>query len=838
MTTTNANRLSGITHRLPTASHLLLPVLCLLSSVSFLLASPRVEFLKEYCFQCHGPDKQKADRRFDGLTDSVTDSKQIELWQEILDMLNLEDMPPEDEPQPTEDERAAMIASTTEFVTRAIAELSDTGGHSVLRRLNAWEYQQTIGDLLGLNTSAWNPAADFPAEVVVDGFDNNGAELVTSGMLLDKYFAAAEEAIRRASQFGEKPEAKRWVQKSPFYFDGKKGADLPKLFRVDRFRFIPETPYTDLYGRHYRGGHIGFLPLARGGLQESGMYTVRVKAAAVDRFHPYGDVIDDFRNGDPLVLELVAVDRKGSAQSTGNVSIERSLARVELTSENPEWFEWNVYMEEGFEPEVRFRNGTIKTKRLVRIVSQGASDREEVKEFAELEPGYEKSHGLLKVYEGPKLRVWEVQVEGPHVEEWPATGHQVLYGGLQKKQLNRKSILNRLRAFAETAFRRPLEDGELGPVESMIVEKLDDEMDPLEALQLGFQTILCSPGFIYLSEGEGELSDYALASRLSYFLWSSMPDEVLLAQAKNGELGDPAVLGQQASRMLEDSKSHRFVSNFIRRWLEVDNIGVMPVSEDFRTYYRDNIETAMLGETEAFFRHILVENLSPGEFLSAGYSFLNRELALHYGIEGIEGHELKKVSLKGTPRGGLTGQALFLTASANGVDTSPVVRGIYVLEKLLGYTPPPPPPDVPVIESDINGAETIREQLAKHRDVPTCAECHRKIDPLGFALENFDATGMWRTDYGKKELRIDATGTLPNGDSFKSVPEFRNLMIQREDQFTRCLTEKLMTYALGRDLELGDRAVIDRILTGLNEGQGGLQDLVQAVVLSESFLTN
>jgi hypothetical protein len=812
-------------------------LLCLCVNGAFASASSPLEFLKTHCISCHGPDKQKGDRRFDDLSGTTDSIDELERWQEILDMLNLEDMPPEDEPQPTDEERAAMIGSTTEYVALELARLDDAGGHSVLRRLNSWQYSQTIGDLLGLNIEAWNPAADFPAEVVVDGFDNIGAELVTSGMLLDKYFAAAEEAIDRATQFGKKPKAKRWAQKSPFYFQGKENADLPKLFQVDRFRFIPEVPYTDLYGRHYRGGHIGFEPLGRKGVAQSGTYTVRVKAAAVDRIHPYGDVLDDFRNGDPLVLELVAVDREGSVESTGSITEERSLARVELTSEEPQWFEWDVLLEEGFQPEIRFRNGTLATKRLVRIITQNASEHPEVAPFAAMVNGNEKSHGLLKVYEGPKLRVWEIQVAGPHLEEWPPVGHKALYGDLEPKDLNRNTILDRMRYFASLAFRRPLEGNELSPIESMVVDKLEAGMKPLEALQLGLQTILCSPGFIYLSEGDGELDAYSLASRLSYFLWSSSPDDKLLSLARSGKLKDPEVLARQATRMLSDSKSDRFVSNFIRRWLDSDNLGEMPVSADFRVYHRDNIESAFFGETETFFRHILDRNLSPGEFLSADYSFLNRELALHYGIEGIEGDELQRVSLKNTHRGGLIGQGLFLTASANGVDTSPVVRGIYVLENLLGYTPPPPPPDVPAIESDINGAKTIREQLARHREVKTCAECHRKIDPLGFALENFDAVGAWRTEYGKR-LPIDASGTLPNGDGFKGVDDFRKLMIEREDEFTRCLAEMLMTYAMGRELDLGDRPVIDRILKEAKENDAGLKDLIVAVVLCESFSKN
>ncbi len=706
----------------------------------------------------------------------------------------------------------------------------------MLRRLNSWEYRQTIGDLLGLNVDVWNPAGDFPAEVRVDGFDNNGAGLITSGMLMEHYFVAAEEAVRRATQFGDRPPSKKYTQQSPFYFEGKNSNDLPKLFKTDRFRFIPETPYTDLYGRHYRGGHIGFMPLfRRGGVAHSGIYTIRVRAAAVSRVHDYGKALGDFRNGDPLVMEVAAVDRRGSVTSTGNVSKMTSLARIELTNEEPRWFQWNVYMEAGYEPEVRFRNGPLAAKRMVRLLTTQAADKPEFKPFIDMKPGMEKAHGVLKAYLGPRLRIWEIQLEGPHLDTWPTAGHRALYGNLTPDELNATTIAQRLGAFAENAFRRPPVDGELEPIRRLVAGKLNEGVEPLHALQLGCQAILCSPGFLYLNLGEGELSEVALASRLSYFLWSSPPDETLLKLAAAGKLRSD--LSAQVTRMLADSRSDRFVGHFVRRWLDLDNIGTMPPSEDFLEYYRDNLETAMRAETETFFRHVLDNNLSLRGFLDADYSFLNRELALHYGIEGVQGNELQRVSLTGSRRGGLPGHGAFLTASANGVDTSPVVRGIYVLEKLLDYTPPPPPPDVPAIEPDIRGAVSIREQLAKHREIATCAECHRKIDPLGFALENFDAIGGWRDAYEKK-TPIDPTGELPGGDSFRTVPEFRKLLADRQDQFNRCLTKKLLTYALGRELEVGDRPGIDQILAELEDQKGGLRDLMRLVVLSKPFLSN
>ena len=267
-------------------------------------------FLRKHCVRCHGSQKQEADRRFDTLSAQVRRLDDLQRYQEIVDQLNLESMPPDGEPQPTEEERAKAIDHLTRNLRSARTDLNTSVGHSVLRRLNSWEYRQTIGDLLGLNVDVWNPAAGFPAEAKVHGLDNNGAALVTSGMLMEHYFAVAEQAIRRATQFGDRPESKEYMQQSPFYFEGKSAQDLPKLFQTGRFRWVPDTPYTDLYGRHYRGGHLGFLPLFRqGGVTHSGIYTVRVRAAAVGRFHDYGKALGDFRNGDPLVMEIAAVDR-------------------------------------------------------------------------------------------------------------------------------------------------------------------------------------------------------------------------------------------------------------------------------------------------------------------------------------------------------------------------------------------------------------------------------------------------------------------------------------------------------------------------------------------------
>lgn len=801
------------------------------------------EFVSKFCYQCHGEEKQKADRRFDHLGTSIENFRQQELWQEILDQLNLGEMPPEDEKQPSEAEKLAIIDMITQGIAKSREKFSSAGRHTVLRRLNKFEYTNTVSDLLGLNTESWNPSTDFPADITVDGFDNDGAELVTSGLLLEKYFPAAEGAISRATKFESRPVSKSYQQNSPFYFSGKESKGLPKLFQVDRYRFKPETTYTDLYGRFYRGGHLGFLPLNRtGGVPHSGRYTIRVKAAAVNRTHLYGKILGDFRNGDPLVMEFASVDRKGSTAGTsGNVTKSVSLTSFEVEEAEPEWFEWTGYLEKGYEPEVRFRNGTAAAKRLVRLLLNKADDFPEFKPFANMkmsgEKGFDRWHGTLKAYRGPVLRVWEIQVDGPHIQEWPPSGHSALYGDLSQEELSPQVVESKLIDFANKAFRRPPVEGELRPILNLVQSKIKDGLSNLEALQLGFQTILSAPGFLYLNEGTGVLDEYALASRLSYFLWSSMPDNELSNLAEEGKLTNIDVLTKQVDRMLADPKGKRLSQNFLRLWLELDNLGKMPPSREFVSFYRDNLESAMRRETDLFFQHVLEENLHPVELLSADYSFINRELGEHYGISGLEGNEFRKVRMEGSERGGILGHGSFLTASANGVDTSPVVRGIYVMNKLLDYTPPPPPDDVPEIEPNVTGATTLREKLIKHREDASCAQCHKKIDPAGFALENYDAIGAWREKYNKS-LEVDSSGKLPNGKTFSSPSEFKKLVIEEKTTFVRCLTKKLLTYAIGRKLNSGDRNTVDSIVSEMTRSGKGLRDLIKMIVLSETFLTN
>ena len=320
-----------------------------------------------------------------------------------------------------------------------------------------------------------------------------------------------------------------------------------------------------------------------------------------------------------------------------------------------------------------------------------------------------------------------------------------------------------------------------------------------------------------------------------------MPDEELLAVAARGELASPHELRYQALRMLRDEKARAFTEQFTDSWLRLNKLGSMPPdAEKFKVYYDRILDQLMKEETRLFFKHILKQNRPIAEFLQSDYTFLNRYLADLYGIKNIEGDHFRKVQLPpNSHRGGLLSQASVLTTTSNGVETSPVVRGIWVLENILGTPPSPPPPDVEPLEPDIRGATTIREQLVKHRKVETCAECHRKIDPLGFAMESFDPIGRHREDYlnesGDVINEVDTAGELPTGQSFQDLDELKLVLLERKHYFARCLTEKMLIYALGRELSFGDRATVRQILGDLERRGNGLQDLVELVVTSEAF---
>jgi hypothetical protein len=360
----------------------------------------------------------------------------------------------------------------------------------------------------------------------------------------------------------------------------------------------------------------------------------------------------------------------------------------------------------------------------------------------------------------------------------------------------------------------------------------------LGAMQDGYAAILCSPQFLYLKEKPGPLDDFAIASRLSYFLWSSMPDGELLELAKAGKLQNPAELERQVERMLQDSKAAAFTRHFTSAWLRLDKLGKMPPSGgDFQFYKNLKVEPMLLKQVTSYFEEILNTNGRISEFIDSDYTYMNQVLGKWiYRREDIRGARLRKVKLDDPRRGGIFTQPGIMTATGNGVDTSPVIRGTWVLENILGTPPSPPPPDIEPLPTDTRGAVTIRERLDLHRKNESCSSCHAKIDPMGFAFENFDVVGRWRDRYRGVNKPIDTKSTTTTGREIANIIEFKNMLKERESQIVQCLTEKMLTYGTGRRLEAIDRGKVNRIIKELGKKENRLRDLVHLVVKSDLFL--
>jgi hypothetical protein len=476
---------------------------------------------------------------------------------------------------------------------------------------------------------------------------------------------------------------------------------------------------------------------------------------------------------------------------------------------------------------------------------------------------------LRKDYQGPGLALHWVEVEGPLFEAWPPRGHRVLFGDLPLKEKGRQTFEvassdppahaeRLLRAFLPKAFRRPVREEDLRPFLELAWEEMEQHGATFqEAMLAAYQAVLCSPEFLFLRERSKSLDDYEIASRLSYFLWSSMPDEELLALADAGKLREPAVRRAQVERMLDSPKSREFTRNFCGQWLDLRKIEDTTPDRQLYPEFDEQLQEAMLKETELFFEEVIRRDLSVLSFVDSDWTIVNRRLAEHYGLPGVAGLEFREVALPpDSPRGGVLTQASVLKVTANGTVTSPVLRGAWLLERILGQPPAPPPPNVPALEPDTRGAASIRQQYAAHRQVQACAACHAKIDPHGFALENFDVIGGWRDAYrsiGKGaavdrfidgvrvEYRqgppVEAADVLPDGRSFANVDDYKQLLLDQRDLVARSLCEKLLIYALGRGLTLKDRPVVGRIVERAQAKHYGFRTLIHEIVASESFIT-
>jgi hypothetical protein len=756
---------------------------------------------------------------------------------DIVDQLTLKEMPPKKAEQPSDEERLSMLRLVRDAIAEARGKFQSAGARTVMRRLSSREYENTIATLFGRRVDTLGLTADFPKEKTSQHMDTIGQTLVTSGFLVDQYFQAASRLVE--TRLGG-PE----IQPKTWHFNGhfRQYEELEGSHKAAfNFRYLNlyEQPNTDT-----RQGGYGHIEDFQKGVPSSGLYDIEVEVQAMHRDTHYDPAIFGIDFSEPFILGIVPGD-----VSRGHIhypqSIEPLLASSVVPDEQPTWLKFRVWLEAGQTPRFIFPNGPYESRASVITVNkrykddfQGRTEKSDVSRTV-----------LLREGKLPHLRISEIKIQGPVPEEGGRAEEVSVFG---KDGFQAERAIEQLHAFAQKAYRRPLTDSDREPIRALYEKRLGENASPRQSALDVLKLILCSPSFLYLSEITEEsakaLGPYDLASRLSYALWAGPPDGALLASADSRALTQDDELKKQLHRMLDDERVRGFINGFLDSWLNLRDLGGMPPPrETNRSYYAEDLPASMKSEVRLFFHDLLTHNHSVAQFLDAQHTFVDKKLAKLYDLPEKSSLRLadgfQKVSLNGNQRrGGLLAMASILTVSANGVETSPVTRGVWVSENILGIAPPPPPDVVPAIEPDVSGATTIRDRLAKHRADATCAECHRKIDPLGFSLESFDPIGRWRSTYPKAKNtsapapQIDTSGEFPSGESYRDFAGFKKIILDtRSELFTRHLIRQVLTYATGRQMESVDDFVIDEIFARLQAQGLGLRTLIVESLMSEIF---
>ncbi len=814
---------------------------CLSAGTSLLAAEAESEqgsvvagFMGKYCIECHSAGSAEGEREFDSFALPIASELQLITADEMINQVTLQLMPPEESEQPTNEERLALVNELRHGIELARDRFDSSGGHTVMRRLSNREYEVTLATLFGRRVDTLGLTADFPKDNTSGHMDTIGDSLVTSGFLLDQYFQAASRLVETRL---EKPamKSKSWHFTDNFRQYEELSGSHQSVFHFE-FLCLYEQPNTDT-----RQGGYGHIEDFLDGVPVSGLYDIDVHVQAMHRDTHYDSKIFRIDFSEPFQLAVVPGDAtKGHIHYPQ--AIEPILASAVVPDEQPQWLSFRVWLEAGQTPRFIFPNGPYESRASVIEVNKRYKD-----EFKNPKVGVSRA-SLLREGALPYLKIGEIKVRGP-VEEAGGGKEELAVFGREGFQADR--ALEQLFAFAQRAYRRPLDQSDRNRVGAIYQQRLSQQATPRQAALDTLKMILCSPSFLYLSEitpeGESELRPFDLASRLSYALWAAPPDDRLFAAAKSDRLSGEDELKEQIGRLLGDDRSDAFIHGFLDSWLNLRDIGNLPPPRKAAPeYYAENLPESMKQEAHRFFQDLLKKNGPVTDFLDADYTFVDKKLAKLYRLPEQDTLRLsdgfQRVSLAGNKqRGGLLGMAGVLTVSANGVDTSPVTRGVWVLENILGITPSPPPGEVPAIDADVSGAKTIREKLAKHSEDKTCNVCHRNMDPLGFALETFDPIGRWRAKYptpkGKgSAAKVDSSGKLPSGETFENFDGFKKLLLEhRRDLFARNLIEKLLTYATGRHMERADQYEIDAILDHVKADDDGLQTMVIEVLTSDIF---
>lgn len=766
------------------------------------------KFFADHCVKCHGPKVQKSKLRLDSLGSPSSSVKANQTWDAIVEALETGDMPPRKEPRPD----AENVKQLVSWIGGELARHSNPA--PALRRMNRVEYENTVRDLLGIDTQL---ADLLPEDSSVQGFDNVAGGLDISSILLERYLEAADTA-----------------------FSG-----------VIR-RIKPLPPATRRSVLMQNKNNVGSVKKKNGGvIEREGAFvdfTPGWPPARIDESHPIEDGVYRCRvavfphepNDRTLVVALYVGPLFGPGQ-------RRFIGMYDVKGDakNPRIIEFTTFMNEGH---------------TIHILPWVYPDHVTWRDKHEKRPGvamaWAETHGPLdqsfpskaqtKLF-GTAKTITMAEGDGVYIRH--RRGVRSHYVVSEKPRDDAERII---RDLIPRAFRRPVDDKLAQQFVDLTLGRLDHGNTFEQSVRAGVTAVLSSPHFLLLNK-EKNADDYTIASRLSYFLWSSMPDDELIKLAAAGKLSDPKVRHAQVERMLKDPKIERFIENFTGQWLDLRDIEFTTPDKKLYPEYDEMLLRSMLAETHGFFRHILDHNLSVLSFVDSDFTVLNERLAKHYNIPNVRGHEnFRVVKLPSDSiRGGVLTHASVLKVTANGTTTSPVLRGVWVLDNFLNQPAPPPPPGVPAVEPDIRGATSIRERLKLHREHESCNRCHVRIDPPGFALEEFDVIGGHRNWYravgeGIKRVSkkayygkgqdIDKGGQLHDGRPFADFQSFRRLLMDEPDTFTRSIATKLLIYGCGRPVTNADRNVVEAVVAAARKNKLGLRSMIHAVVESDLFL--
>jgi hypothetical protein len=761
-------------------------------------------FLSAQCNDCHQGDSAEAGLDLAALSTDLSDAAVQKRWVRIFDRVQAGEMPPADAPKVDAKTRDGFLLTAGNWLRAEQRALDAQLGRVRGRRLTRRELERSLHDLLGIDI----PLADqLPEEASSTEFstvaDGQGMSHFQLARHLAVFDVALDEAYRRAASRDDTYDRD---------FDAREVAR-----RNDRAR-TREPEIIDDQAVVWSSGLIFYGRIPATSAPESGWYrfTARISGLKPPKD---GGVWSTIRTG--LCVS--------SAPLLGWVDAFEAV-------EEPKELAFEAWLPERHMLEIRPGDTTLKKARF---------------------QGGQVGSGEGEPQNVPGIAIDRITMQRFHRGPDNAGVRRLLFDDLEVKPASRGSsftllsqspqddAVRLLERFARRAFRRPVTAEQMAGYHQMVRAALDEGQDLAAALRVGYRAVLCSPRFLYFTEQPGPLDDHAIATRLSYLLTGSTPDAALTQLADAGQLRNPTTLHAEVDRLLSGVGARRFVQDFAAEWLDLDQIDFTEPDAKLYPGFDAIVQNAMLDETHTFLETMLRENLSVTQLIDSDFTFLNSRLARFYDIDGVEGDELRRVTLKPDDRrGGVLTQGAVLKVTANGSNTSPVVRGVWISERLLGEAIPPPPDNVPAIEPDIRGATTIREMLAKHRSQASCASCHVKIDPPGFALENYDPAGRWRDRYlqvvdGRRDQgpKVDASDTLPDGREFKNVREFRTLIAAQPRNLARCVAEKLLVYGTGAPMSFADRQTVDEIAQQAASDDYGFRSIVHAVIASPVFLS-